>query len=57
MQGITSSIYAAGGFIMLVGIIGTFYRLSNDAGALAIAGAVLVTGAMISNAIAGQNKG
>jgi len=37
---------------MVVGVIGTFYRVSNDAGPLAIAGAVLVAAAMISNAIA-----
>lgn len=56
MNGIHSSVYAGGGFIMVVGIVGTFFGLSSDDGALAIAGAVLVAGAMISSAIAAKNK-
>lgn len=57
MQSRLSSIYAAGGLIMLVGIIGMFYRIIPDPGSFAVAGAVLVSGALIANAITGQDNG
>ena len=56
MQGRASAIYATGIFIMLVGIIGTFFRISNDGGALAITGAVLTAGALIAQAVSEQSK-
>lgn len=56
MQSRASAIYATGIFIMLVGIIGSFFQISNNDGALAVTGAVLIAGAVISQAVSGQSK-
>jgi hypothetical protein len=52
MRNITTATLSCGGFVMVVGIVGILQKTSNNNGALAIAGAVLIAGAMISRAIA-----
>jgi hypothetical protein len=52
MRNIATATLSCGGFVMVVGIVGILQKTSNNNGALAIAGAVLIAGAMISRAIA-----
>ncbi|MBL7187803.1 MAG: hypothetical protein ISS70_15890 [Phycisphaerae bacterium] len=52
MQNITKIALSWGGFVMVAGIVGTLQKTSSNNGALAIAGAVVIAGAMISGAIA-----
>ena len=54
MRGVTSAALFGGALIMMVGVVGAFAAISNNDGALAITGPILVASSMIAGALSDQ---